>query len=226
MLKKFNLGDILLLLNLLKMSIINKMDIDYASLVRKVYHDCVNYINPVKELLRIKYCNDEFVDNMVLNLVQSVETLKNARLIVLLDSQHFFEKQEIDVCGVVEECLTEIEEYYLNVKKDVSYSFNLEAKINTNFFLFETLIYNLIHNAIRFGKKVEIFCDKDSILIENSHELKDKYQTIFNIPVKTDRYGITGSGLGLKVVRKIAKVLLIDITSEINERYVIVKVNF
>ncbi|MGA1846617.1 ATP-binding protein [Deferribacter abyssi] len=201
-------------------------------LIRKIYHDGVNFLNPIREIIKLRFLNDEITMQMCYNISVCLDLLCNSRIMVFLDK--FDEKSQKEVfplCKSFKSVNSDLMNNYLVNKEfltiDDSDGKMKNISISTNKRLFDTLLYNLMVNAYRHGRSMEINISDNLIIIRNELiNIGERYSSVFEFPVKTDRFGVSGSGLGLKVVRRIAEKLGIKITSSIAKKNISVTINY
>ena len=202
------------------------MYINSEKLIRQIYHDGVNLVNPVKEILKLKFPHEEITQYMILNLIQVIDTLKNGRILAHLNENKSFENTNLKISEVIDEIINEIEDNYFFSNKKIIFKKDGEIEIYCNKLLLETLLYNLIHNAFRFGNNCVVSLDKNFVIIENTYTLEKSFSSIFDLPLKSDNFGITGSGLGLVAVKALIDLLSFNLKSIIDEKGVKVVLNF
>ena len=202
------------------------MDEYCEKLVRKIYHDGINYISPVKEIINLKFKNDEITPYLIYNLFLATDLIKNSRLLIILHNQSekiFPLNQQINLKETIKEILTSFKDIFdFNAKIDIDG--NIEFTGNRD--LFYALLENLLSNCIRFSNFFEILTERNTLIIKNYHNLSNINYSFFNLPVKNDKFGIAGSGLGLEVVKSIIAKMDLQFETEINENEIIVKIYF
>ena len=194
-------------------------------LIRLIYHDNINMINPVIELLKILPIDSEISRQMRLNLYQASDTLKNARILAHLKEKTQMKSLTCSLQDILEPIINRIEERYATAEQIKIYNQQTlnQTYIETDIGMFETLLENLILNAYRFSNLCHLNTLNKTIIIEN--QTNEDARSLFEMPIKTDRFGITGSGLGLKVVKSISEKLKIPINSTYNENTLAVQID-
>ncbi|BAI80675.1 hypothetical protein DEFDS_1207 [Deferribacter desulfuricans SSM1] len=202
---------------------------NYEDLIRKIYHDSVNLLNPIKEIIKLQYGKDDIMMELVPSMAYVIDILTNSRALVILESQKFeFKKEEFLLYEVLTEILQIIKDNYISKSDFINlknFEEMYEVSLNTNKYLFHLLLYNLILNAYRFGYNTAVYYYCGKIIIKNNIKIKFDSNSIFELPIATDRFGITGSGFGLKIVKKILNELDISLEDNIYEDEVEVSIN-
>ncbi len=132
----------------------------------------------------------------------------NKTLLMLskIENQQYSYKEKIDVNEVIQEQLEIFEDFIENKKISVIRKMALEVMIEANPVLFDTVISNLLGNAIKHnqkGGKIEIITNELFITISNSGtELNTDSEKIFE-RFKKESTSSDSFGLGLAIVKKI-----------------------
>ncbi|MBK7650140.1 MAG: HAMP domain-containing histidine kinase [Flammeovirgaceae bacterium] len=138
---------------------------------------------------------------------------KNLLLLSKIENRQFILRQEILISSSVEQSIKLYHEKALEKEIKIKAIINSESQITANPILLETLLNNLISNAIRHSqsqKEITIRIKSQSFIISNpGNKLKnpDKIFQRFNKESASSQ----GSGLGLAIVKKICDVECIDI---------------
>lgn len=124
-------------------------------------------------------------------------------LLTKIENNQFPERLEVDIRLVAEEIINEMEEW-IRIKELVLENKISGLKINMNRQLANTLIANLIINAIRHsdkGEKISLRSNKNQFTISNKGISPLSPDQIFNRFYKSE--ASEGTGLGLAVVKQI-----------------------
>ncbi|WP_027128017.1 sensor histidine kinase [Fusobacterium perfoetens] len=158
--------------------------------------------------------------------VENMDTLIKKLLFLAKDDNENLEYIELDISEVISNIISELKVVY--PKQKISFN-GSENYINSDYFLIKQLFFNIIENAIKYGNNneinVSIVNNKNiSIIIEDNgigiskENLNHIYDRFFRVDKSRNRE-IKSHGLGLSIVKKITRILKIDlnIESEINK---------
>ena len=136
-------------------------------------------------------------------------------LLTKIENQQFPLNEEVQLDQVVQEKTSELSELIL-LQQVVLLVEVVPVKIHFHRFLAETLIANLLYNAIRYNKKggcINICLRPDCLLFSNSSELPalDK-EKVFQRFYRHPQTKASGNGLGLSIVYQICEMASYRIT--------------
>jgi len=131
---------------------------------------------------------------------------KNLLVLAKVENQHYQEQEELDIKKYMDASLVLFEDYISDKSLLVSYDGEEGAFLRANSFLLETLLHNLLSNAIRHtpsGGEIHISCTKQSLHFSNSGSSALQKEHLF------ERFSIhttdkVNSGLGLAIIHEIA----------------------
>ncbi|MDZ7649465.1 MAG: HAMP domain-containing sensor histidine kinase [Cytophagales bacterium] len=138
---------------------------------------------------------------------------KNLLLLSKIENRQFISRQEILISTFIEQSIKLYNQKALEKQIKINTIINAESPIRVNPILLETLLNNLISNAIRHSqsqREITIRIEPQSLVISNpGNALKnpDKIFQRFNKESATPQ----GNGLGLAIVKKICDVEGINI---------------
>lgn len=156
----------------------------------------------------------ELISSLLNATDRIVRLNKNLLLLSKIENRQFLSRQEILLSSALTQSLGLYKQMALEKEIKITTHIISEIAIKTNPSLLETLLSNLISNAIRYTppqNEVTIEIEKKSITIRNPGEP-------FNFPHKIfDRFNresrtVQGNGLGLAIVKKICDTEGIPIT--------------
>ncbi|MGY3054140.1 signal transduction histidine kinase [Pedobacter sp. UYEF25] len=177
---------------------------------------------------------DEHSSMAIIDLMKTVDRLKNITksllLISRIENEQYIRKEKVKPLllfnEIIEEISHRLEEKHIQIVLNVSPEAILEA-VNKDL-LFQ-MLFNLVHNAIKFNRvEGEIYIN-DSYLNTGEYQIniidtgigipKSDLPFIFDRFTKTNLEGDVGYGLGLAIVKSIAMYhqIKINIQSEIGE---------
>ena len=130
-------------------------------------------------------------------------------------------KEEIDIESIVDDLIKLYEPDLAKSRLKINKSYNLpeQLKVKSDKYLVQTVISNLINNAIKYSSvnsniDIEINTDDKNVIFsvsnkgfEISEDEKDKIFNMFYRSKKYDFKNIKGFGLGLAISKKIAVIL-------------------
>ncbi len=171
-------------------------------------HELANKVSTLKSVIEL---NIDCLDKELVALVDNIDLI--ARYMVdleVLGMQVNFEVSRLKLRDIIEDILSELEA--LIHLKNINVKVNCDSKeIDTGEFILRRILYNLIHNAVKFspeGNEVIVRCAKrgENLVISISNrvdrESKNRYK---------------GSGIGLKISEKFAQRIGAKIETNIGE---------
>jgi signal transduction histidine kinase len=138
---------------------------------------------------------------------------KNLLLLSKIENRQFILRQEILISSSVEQSIKLYHQKALEKEIKIKAIINSESQITANPILLETLLNNLISNAIRHSqsqKEITIRIKSQSLVISNPGNKLRNPNKIFQ-RFNKESVSSQGSGLGLAIVKKICDVECIDI---------------
>ena len=171
----------------------------FEKLVRKVYHDGVNILGPLREIVRIKL-NSPAGDYILKNTSYFLILIKNLRFFYLISKKpEFFEKERFMLADVIKDILTDLKYYNppdLNMVLDTELQCPEEPLY--------MIIFNIISNACRFGKDVKIEIKDSRLIVSNTtiYPIPNNVKSIYDLSIAYDKFNIIGAGVGLKIVKR------------------------
>jgi signal transduction histidine kinase len=124
-------------------------------------------------------------------------------LLARIENNQFSEKQEVDIRVIAENIIQELDEWILEKKLMVCNEIS-ELKVNINSQLANTLIANLVINAIKHSatqEKIRLWSDKNTFTISNPGVQALAGSLIFDRFWKSEHSD--GTGLGLAIAKQI-----------------------
>jgi signal transduction histidine kinase len=129
-------------------------------------------------------------------------------LLTKIANDQFPEKREINLSELLEEKINMFEDHIFEKSLTLNKEIKPECFLETNFFLAESLVINLIGNAVKHsitGGMINIKLDKNHLEISNRGEpLPVPASKLFDRFYKTDKSS-DSLGLGLAIVREICR---------------------
>jgi len=163
---------------------------------RALVHELANKVSALKSLVENKSSS---LDREIALLVDNLDLLIRYLLDLELPSRKVREK-ELVLGDVIEDVVSEL--YLTSRLKDVKVKVEgCNLKINVDEFILKRILYNILHNAIKFSppnSTVNVFCKKREIFIDN----------------KVDRLTfkeLVGSGMGLDITKELASLINVKI---------------
>lgn len=133
---------------------------------------------------------------------------KNLLLLAKVENHQFIEQGQIDLKEYLENIVVLFEDYFNEKQLQIFNSLEEPVFVTANSFLAETLLHNLLSNAIRHtskGGQINIDATEKSIIISNSGNESLDQTKIFQRFSNSSREKV-GSGLGLAIIREIATI--------------------
>jgi signal transduction histidine kinase len=157
---------------------------------------------------RLKKEQAELINSAYVYTLRISKLTKTLLLLTKIANDQFPEKSTINLSELLDEKIRMFEDHIL----EKSLTLNKEIKpgyiLETNFFMTESMIINLIGNAVKHnitGGMVNIKLDKNYLEISNSGEpLSVSASKLFDRFYKTDKSS-DSPGLGLAIVREICR---------------------
>lgn len=159
---------------------------------RALVHELANKVSALKSFVESRELN---FDKDITLLVDNLDLLTRYLLDLELPGREVREREFV-LSDVIEDVVSEL---YLTSKfKKVAIEVKgCNLKVKTDEFIFKRILYNLLHNAIKFSPQdstVHVYCDAGDIWIENSVE-------------KSDLMDLVGSGMGLDITKELASLI-------------------
>ncbi len=198
----------------------DREDIDLLEgLIRKTYHDGANIFGPLRELISLKF-ESSLGDYIVNNFTYYISLLKNLRFVYLFHkSPSCFKTSHLSMEKLLERLLLEKREKYGEEERESSLS---DLTITGPEEAIIVLFSNLLANAFRFGENICVRIEGSKVIIHNTVEscIPPTIESIYELPVTYDKFGILGAGVGLKIVKEITDYLGIEIDGEVGENHI------
>ncbi|WP_282775783.1 sensor histidine kinase [Phaeodactylibacter xiamenensis] len=131
---------------------------------------------------------------------------KNLLVLAKVENHQYNDKEQIDITDYLESAITLFEDYLDEKQLQLTNSVDQPILVNANAFLMETLIHNLLSNAIRHtprAGRISVSNVGESLQVMNTgKESLDQKKLFkrFSSPTKDS----TSSGLGLAIINEIA----------------------
>lgn len=217
------------------MLLMDQINIDFEKereFTANASHELMTPISILQNKMENLLAEDDVTEELAPKIVEMMKTLDRLKkisssllLISRIDNEQFAKKEKVKPLDLIKEIMEEIghrlEEKEIKVTLDISENTVMKA-VNKDL-LFQ-MLYNLIHNAIKFNKvNGEIFI-RDKHLKNGGYEIgiedtgigisKEQLPFIFYRFRKTSTAGNAGYGLGLAIVKSIAVYHKINLTVE------------
>lgn len=202
---------------------------------------------PIAEIISLSEINIRFPDDIrisetykedVLSIAHNMKNIVN-KLMALNQStsgHYYIEKQDIDIRTLAEEISSELKFKYLDIDNRVVFVSSLASPIiYVDKFSIETIVKNLLDNALFYGAEdTNIVAsmandDKDNVIlaIKNTTSNKLTQENIDNLfkplyQVDSSRTHTERHGLGLSIVKNIAKLNGYDLSVDYKENQEII----
>jgi two-component system sensor histidine kinase ArlS len=185
-------------------------------------HELMTPISILQHKMENLLAEEDVTEELAPKIVEMMKTLDRLKkisssllLISRIDNEQFSKKEQVKPLDLVKEIMEEIghrlEEKGIKVTLNIS-DHALMKQVNKDL-LFQ-MLYNLIHNAIKFNKKNGNIIIKDQHLKNGNYEIRiedtgegisaEQLPYIFYRFRKTNTEGNVGYGLGLAIVKSIA----------------------
>lgn len=158
--------------------------------------------------------NSEFVDSnhLLFNEIEAplkrlARINKNLLLLAKLDHQQFEFNDTVEIVDVGQHALLLFDDFIQQKKLHVSTQLHPLCVTQINKFLLETLLYNLLSNAIRHTPnmgQIVFESHQNSIVVKNSGTEALNVQHLFERFASVENHKVS-SGLGLAIVQEISK---------------------
>lgn len=191
---------------------------------KDLIHDLNTPVTSIKLNMKLLKKDTNFKDNKALQrLNRSVHTISelHENLTILLQEETF-QMQEVNLLCIAKEVAQTQKQIYPDINFDVQNSI-LKVKINPN--AMRQILQNIVSNACKYNTKdgfVKIYAKKNSLYIEDSGKGIKNPKKIFDRSFSDEN----SSGIGLDIVKRLAKSMDIDIEVESKERGSIFILNF
>jgi signal transduction histidine kinase len=130
---------------------------------------------------------------------------KNLLLLAKVDNEQFNSSEKLELLAFISHSLTLFEDYIEAKSISVKTHFAENTLLTTNEFLLETLLHNLISNAIKYSdpnSEIQLETSSNGFSIKNEGNEPLSSEEIF-LRFKRSTAAETGSGLGLSIVQEI-----------------------
>lgn len=164
--------------------------------------------------------------NSIEEETKNMSSLISKLLFLAKDDYNERENKNFDISEVITEIINDLKIIYPNQKINFS---SKESFINSDYHLIRQLFFNLIENAIKYGRDKEIYInirENKNIIVDiidngegiSQENLKHIFDRFFRVDKARSRE-MKSHGLGLSIVKKIVETLNIDldIRSELNK---------
>ncbi len=147
----------------------------------------------------------EIIKSIEIPLARLTRINKNLLLLAKVESNQFGDEVPLDIKKHIESSLILFEDYIISKNMDITCFFEETNLINANLFLLETMLNNLLSNAIRHSKdggQIVIKVDNRRLIYYNSGVSPlDKLHLFERFsPLAVDK---VSSGLGLAIIKEI-----------------------
>ncbi len=176
---------------------------------KDLIHDLNTPVTSIKLNMKLLKKDDNFKDNKALQrLNRSVHTISelHENLTILLQEETF-QMQEVNLFDIVQEIVQTQKQIYPHIDFDIQNSI-LKTKINPN--AMKQILQNIVSNACKYNTKngfVKIYAKEGRLYIEDSGKGVRNPQKIFERSFSDEN----SSGIGLDIVKRLAKSMNIDI---------------
>ena len=216
-------------LNRSLLQLTSKMQRDYSALkefTENASHELQTPLAIIKSKIELLMQSDgieESSANQVQHINESISRLSrlNQSLLLLskIENRQFTNTDSVLINSVVEEKLLAWSDIILHQNIRVETSLDHELRCNMDAALAETLIGNLLSNAIRHneGGQVRIAIEKESLIISNTGKKPSVPTSEFFHRFKKENTGNDSSGLGLAIVQQICNVYHFKIRYDYSE---------
>ena len=130
---------------------------------------------------------------------------KNLLLLSRLENAQFREREGVNAADVITDTLELFEDFLQNDSMKVSFTNNRTDLLRCNRFLYETLIQNLVSNAIRHSEKgSDLFIEisNDYLMVMNPGKVELRREYLFTRFASSSNENVS-SGLGLAIVKEV-----------------------
>lgn len=153
---------------------------------------------------------------------------KNLLVLAKVENHQYSDKEQIDITDYLESAVTLFEDYLDEKQLQLSNSVAQPIIVNANSFLIETLIHNLLSNAIRHtlkGGQITVSYQEETLQIINSgKESLDKSKLFERFSTTTKNK--VSSGLGLAIIQEIANKYGWQVDYHFENRFHVFSVSF
>jgi len=176
---------------------------------KDLIHDLNTPVTSIKLNMKLLNKDKNFADNKALQRVnKSVHTISelHENLTTLLEEETF-QMQEMNIYDIVQEVVQIQEQIYPDLSFEISNS-SLKTKINPN--AMKQILQNIISNACKYNSKngyIKIYTKDNKLYIEDSGSGIQEPNKIFERSYSAKH----SSGIGLDIVKRLAKSMDIDI---------------
>jgi len=156
----------------------------------------------------LKMDQAELINSAYIYTLRISKLTQTLLLLTKIANDQFPDKKAINIAGLIGEKIKMFEDHILEKSLKLSKEIDPECIIETNFFLAESLIINLIGNAVKHNVNngvINIKLEKAHLEISNSGEtLKESPLKLFERFYKTNMSS-DSPGLGLAIVKEICR---------------------
>jgi signal transduction histidine kinase len=151
--------------------------------------------------------HSEMIQALQIPLARLTRVNKNLLLLAKIENSRFGDVEAVDFQGVLDRSIDLLQDYveerHLDLKKEI----RLYELVSCSRFLAETLVNNLLSNAIRHtqnGGEIAVSLSNNTLTFRNSGKAKLDESSLFKrFSISTTE--TTNSGLGLAIVKEICK---------------------
>jgi signal transduction histidine kinase len=212
---------------------------DYQSLKRfteDASHEIQNPLAVIQSKLEtliqdpdIKEDQSELLNSAYSNTLRISKLTQTLLLLTKIANDQFPEKTTINISELVEEKIKLFEDHINSKSLNLKETIEAECFLETNYFLAESLLINLIGNAVKHnspGGNINIKLDKSLLEISNSgRQLTESPSKLFDRFYKFEKAS-ESPGLGLAIVKEICKLNKWEIRYQYEDNLHRVIVNF
>lgn len=149
----------------------------------------------------------KLVNSVSLPLSRMIRLNKNLLILAKIENQQFSEAKNLDVLEPLQENLQLLQDYYLSKNLNVVEDLHSGSMVNANPLLVETLLSNLLTNAIKFSKTggtIEVYLKDRLLSISNAGEESLLTEGLFERFTNVSKES-GSSGLGLAIIKEICE---------------------
>ncbi|PIB34965.1 hypothetical protein BFP72_05945 [Reichenbachiella sp. 5M10] len=153
---------------------------------------------------------------------------KNLLVLAKVENHQYSDKEEIVITDYLNSAITLFEDYLDEKQLRLSNDITESIVVNANAFLIETLIHNLLSNAIRHtpkGGQINIASTRTSLLVINTGKESLDQTKLFQRFSSTTQDKVS-SGLGLAIIQEIANKYGWEITYNFESNFHVFTVSF
>lgn len=150
----------------------------------------------------------ELINSAYLYALRISKLTQTLLLLTKIANDQFPDKKAIDISALISEKIKMFEDHILEKSLTLNEDINPDCLIETNFFLAESLVINLVSNAVKHNIKggiINIRLDKNHFEISNSGEKPTVPTTKFFDRFYKTNESSESPGLGLAIVKEICR---------------------